>query len=55
MTEGPTNAGIAARLVFTERTVETHVRDVLMKSDLPDSGDDHRRVPAGLSYLNGSA
>ena len=51
MAEGLTNNGIARRLVLTERTVEGHVRDVLMKLDLPESEDGHRRVLAVLAHL----
>jgi DNA-binding NarL/FixJ family response regulator len=51
MAEGRTNAGIASRLWLTEKTVETHVRSILMKLGLPVSTDDHRRVMAVLAYL----
>jgi len=51
MAEGRTNAGIARRLWLTEKTVETHVRSILMKLGLSVSADDHRRVMAVLAYL----
>lgn len=37
--------------LLTDRTVEGHVRSVLMKLDLPESGDAHRRVLAVIAYL----
>ncbi len=51
MAEGLTNAGIAKRLVLTERTVESHVRNVFLKLDLAGEEDSHRRVLAVLSFL----
>jgi DNA-binding NarL/FixJ family response regulator len=48
--EGLTNAGIAKRLL-TVNTVETHVRNVLMKFDVPRTDDGHRRVLAVLAHL----
>lgn len=51
MAEGLTNNAIASRLVLTDRTVEGHVRSVLMKLDLPASEDAHRRVLAVIAYL----
>lgn len=54
MAEGLTNAGIAARLVVTERTVESHTRSVFMKMGLQDGGAGHRRVQAVLFYLASS-
>jgi DNA-binding NarL/FixJ family response regulator len=51
MAEGLTNTGIAKRLSLSERTVEAHVRHVLMKLDLPEGEDGHRRVLAVLAHL----
>jgi DNA-binding NarL/FixJ family response regulator len=51
MAQGLTNHAIARQLVLAERTVEGHVRSVLLKLDLPESGDAHRRVLAVITYL----
>ncbi len=51
MAEGLTNSAIAERLVLTQRTVEGHVRSVLMKLDLPQGDGAHRRVLAVIAYL----
>ncbi len=52
MAQGRSNAGIAHQLFVTEGTVEKHVRSVLMKLDLPETTDDHRRVLAVLAFLD---
>jgi DNA-binding NarL/FixJ family response regulator len=54
MAEGRSNAGIAQRLWVTEGAVEKHVRSILMKLNLPASGDHHRRVLAVVTYLEAS-
>jgi DNA-binding NarL/FixJ family response regulator len=51
MAQGLTNSGIASRLVVSERTVEAHIRHLLIKLDIPDSADAHRRVLAVLMHL----
>jgi DNA-binding NarL/FixJ family response regulator len=52
MAEGRSNAGIARELWVTEGTVEKHVHSILLKLPLPDTGDDHRRVLAVLTFLD---
>jgi hypothetical protein len=37
--------------VLAERTVEGRIRSLLMKLDLPESDDAHRRVLAVITYL----
>ena len=50
--EGRSNAGIARQLWVTEGTVEKHVHSILLKLRLPETGDDHRRVLAVVTYLD---
>jgi DNA-binding NarL/FixJ family response regulator len=52
MAEGHSNQSIAGKLVLNPKTVETHVRQIFQKLDLPERADDHRRVQAVLRYLN---
>lgn len=52
MAEGRSNAGISHRLWVTEGTVEKHVRSIMSKLNLSDSGEDHRRVLAVIAFLD---
>jgi DNA-binding NarL/FixJ family response regulator len=52
MAEGRSNAGIAHQLFVTEGTVEKHVRSILIKLDVVETSDNHRRVLAVLTYLD---
>ncbi|WP_460338374.1 response regulator [Actinoallomurus acanthiterrae] len=51
MAEGRSNAGIAHQLWITEGTVEKHVRSILFRMQIPETGDDHRRVLAVVAFL----
>jgi DNA-binding NarL/FixJ family response regulator len=53
MAEGNSNAGIAGRLVITQRAVEKHVSSVFDKLGIPSTGTESRRVLAVLLYLRG--
>jgi DNA-binding NarL/FixJ family response regulator len=52
MAEGHTNAGVARRLMVTEKAVSKHINSIFTKLNLPADADGHRRVLAVLAYLN---
>lgn len=51
MAEGHSNAGVAARLYLSTKTVEANVASIFTKLDLRPNGDDNRRVLAVLTFL----
>jgi len=51
MAEGRSNRAISERLVVSPKTVEAHVRQILLKLGLEESPDDHRRVLAVLAHF----
>ncbi|MGN6431530.1 MAG: response regulator transcription factor [Gaiellaceae bacterium] len=51
--EGHSNEGIARKLFLSTKTVETHVRHILLKLGIGEAADSHRRVLAVLAYLRG--
>ena len=53
--EGRSNASIARRLWLTEKTVETHVRSILLKLGVAANEDHTRRVLAVLAFLRATA
>ena len=51
MAEGRSNTAIAGTLVLSVGAVEKHIASIFTKLDLPQTGTDHRRVLAVLTYL----
>jgi serine/threonine-protein kinase len=54
MADGRSNRAISERLFVSQRTVETHVRRILMKLELWPEPQDDRRVLAVVTYLRAS-
>ena len=50
--EGLTDRGIGERLWLSQSTVETHIRHILRKLELPAGTAYNRRVAALLAYLD---
>jgi len=53
MAEGLSNAGIASKLWVTEGTIEKHVHSIFRKLHLPETAENHRRVLAVITFLEG--
>jgi DNA-binding NarL/FixJ family response regulator len=53
MAEGHSNDGISKKLFLSPKTVETHVRHILLKLGIGETPEYHRRVLAVLAYLRG--
>jgi DNA-binding NarL/FixJ family response regulator len=51
MAEGHSNRAISEKLHLSPKTVESHVRSIFLKLDLPPSDNDSRRVRAVLTWL----
>ena len=51
MAEGRSNRGICQELWLSPKTVESHVRSIFVKLELPCVGETHRRVRAVLAWL----
>jgi serine/threonine-protein kinase len=49
--QGLTDRGISERLWLTPKTIETHIRHILAKLNLPSDATYNRRVLAVLTYL----
>jgi DNA-binding NarL/FixJ family response regulator len=49
--QGRSNRAIAEQSFVTLKTVESHIRQIFLKLDVQETGDEHRRVAAVLAYL----
>jgi DNA-binding NarL/FixJ family response regulator len=52
MASGLSNAGIARQLYVAEGTVEKHVHSILLKLQISETAEDHRRVLAVVTLLD---
>jgi DNA-binding NarL/FixJ family response regulator len=52
LAQGLSNAAIAESLAITEKSVVEHVSKVYEALELPQTGNEHRRVLAALRYLS---
>jgi DNA-binding NarL/FixJ family response regulator len=55
LANGLTDRGIGETLWLTSKTVETHVRHILTKLNLPTGTQHNRRVLAAVTYLREEA
>ena len=51
LAQGRSDHAIAARLVLSDRTVESHVRNIFLKLDLLPSPELNRRVRAAVVFV----
>jgi len=51
LAQGFSNAGVASKIVVSQRSVEKHVTSIMAKLGLPSEPEAHRRVLAVLAYL----
>lgn len=52
MAQGRSNAAIAREVHCAPKTLESHVRSIFTKLDMPEDPDDHRRVAAVVRWLH---